>query len=42
MKYQLQNYQKQITIVSDGGSENKGSVNTWLENLNSPLISKQI
>jgi len=41
VKYQLHNYPEPITIVSDGGSENKGSVNTWLENLNSPLISKQ-
>lgn len=42
LKYNLSSHAKEINIVSDGGSENKGEVIDWFTELNNPLVSKHI
>lgn len=41
-KYNLYNHTKDIHILSDGGSENKGEVLSWVKHLNAPPIVKKI
>lgn len=40
--YGLQNYREQITLVSDGGSENKGDVIDWVHCLDTASVIKKI
>jgi hypothetical protein len=40
--YGLQNHRQLITIVSDGGSENKGEVIDWIDRLDSTSVIKKI
>jgi len=42
LKYDLVNHTKEITIVSDGGSENKGDVITWIDEIDNALVKKVI
>lgn len=41
-KHNLYNYNKDIHILSDGGSENKGKVLSWVKNIEAPPIIKKI
>lgn len=41
-KHNLYNYNKDIHILSDGGSENKGEVLTWVKNIKTPPVVKKI
>ena len=41
-KYNLYNYIEDIYILSDGGSENKGDVLSWVKHINAPPIVKKI
>ncbi|MFC4636471.1 hypothetical protein ACFO3O_21370 [Dokdonia ponticola] len=41
-KYNLYNQIKDIHILSDGGSENKGEVLSWVKHINAPPIVKKI
>lgn len=41
-KYNLYNHTKDIYILSDGGSENKGEVLSWVKHINAPPIVKKI
>lgn len=40
-KYKLHNHKKDIHILSDGGSENKGKVLSWIKNIIAPPIVKK-
>ncbi len=40
--YGLENYNRLITLVSDGGSENKGDVTQWFNTFDKDSIAKQI
>jgi len=42
LKYNLFNAIKPINILSDGGSENKGNLLTWLENIQAPPVVNKI
>ncbi|MBV7270735.1 hypothetical protein [Winogradskyella luteola] len=41
-KYNLYNRTKDIHILSDGGSENKGEVLSWVKHINAPPVVKKI
>jgi len=41
-KYGLYNATKPINILSDGGSENKGELLTWIENIQAPPVVMKI
>jgi len=41
-KYNLYNYTEDIHILSDGGSENKGEILSWVKHINAPPIVKKI
>lgn len=41
-KYQLLNKEKPINILSDGGSENKGELLTWIQKIQAPPIVTKI
>ncbi len=41
-KYNLYNHTKDIHILSDGGSENKGKVLSWVKHINAPPVVKKI
>jgi len=41
-KYDLYNHSKDIHILSDGGSENKGEVISWVKHINAPPVVKKI
>lgn len=41
-KYNLYHHTKDIHILSDGGSENKGEVLSWIKHINAPPIVKKI
>jgi hypothetical protein len=41
-KYGLHNHSKNIHILSDGGSENKGEVISWVEGINAPPVVAKI
>ncbi len=41
-KYNLFNHTEDIHILSDGGSENKGEVLSWIKQINAPPIVKKV
>jgi len=41
-KYNLQQHSKEIHILSDGGSENKGEVISWIEGIKAPPVVTKI
>ena len=41
-KYKLYSFNKDIHILSDGGSENKGEVLSWIKHIKAPPIVKKI
>ena len=41
-KYNFYNHTKDIHILSDGGSENKGEVLSWVKHINAPPVVKKI
>ena len=41
-KHKLYNHKRDIHILSDGGSENKGEVLSWVKHINAPPVVKKI